>query len=178
MIGQYAAALSSVRRPDTNLKKMLFDDWAFQTRIVMHDASPPIAALPKPKRNRHAGKLAVLHVRRCRSYGVGDEEQVTALHETRLRCRLRREGLAGRRVGRGSDLWISRWRWIRWMSGISPGQRSSVCTRLRIRLSRTRCTTTLTFTAFSPCKLMSRHTRKIKVTVAGAIQLTAWLGHS
>ena len=31
------------------------DDWSFKTRIVIHDASPPIVA----KRNRHAGKLTV-----------------------------------------------------------------------------------------------------------------------
>ena len=42
MIGQHAGALSSVPRADTNWKNTLLDDRACKTRIVMHDASPPI----------------------------------------------------------------------------------------------------------------------------------------
>ena len=62
MIGQHAAALRSVRRPNTNLKNMLLDDWAFKTRIVMHDASLLQSRRTTGcQRNRHAGKLAVAY---------------------------------------------------------------------------------------------------------------------
>ena len=64
----------------------------------MHDASPTDRRSCEADEQPFLRETATLEswplqVRRCRGYGVGGEEQFTAMHETRFRCRLRREGL-------------------------------------------------------------------------------------
>ena len=77
MVGRHAAALSSVRRADTNLKSMLLDDWGFTTRIVMNDASRQIVPPPEAEEQPSSEKPPCWKVGRSTcdgagGYGVGD----------------------------------------------------------------------------------------------------------
>ena len=131
-----------------------------------------------PQRNRHAGKLAVACATVWRRCGhVGDEEQFTALHETRFRCRLRREEPAGRRVGRGSDYGYRDGvdmldEWV-----ISLAEELGEDPSAQKTFEDTLCHH-FGFRCLSHRKPMFRTMRDKSVTVAGATELKAWLCHS